>query len=244
MSQTASPSAIHAAIKSVWNDKTDELFRQDQSHWRGVGRWADDQAWLDIGRQTRSSLEDAYRLLNCPPAFEGATILEWGPGGGANLFAFKDTAKRLIGVDISQKNLIETMRILKAENASATFDPLLLKADIEEAVKPFRDSVDVFISTAVFQHFPSRQYGADVLAALRRCCKTDAVGVIQIRYDNGFSKYRGITDISEYERNFVTANAYQIEEFWDLLQSSGFKPIAIASVISRINYATYLISAA
>ncbi|AQQ02905.1 hypothetical protein B0E33_04270 [Roseibium algicola] len=218
--------------------------RQDQSHWRGVGRWEDDEAWKNIGNETLLNIEKALKIIGRDRGeITGSTVLEWGPGGGANLFAFRNSAENYIGIDISRKNLLESMRMLNAENSAVVFDAVLLKENIEDAVESFQDKVDFFISTAVFQHFPSKVYGSHVLSAIRKCCKRDAVGVIQIRYDNGFSKYRGITDISEYEQKFVTANSYQIEEFWELLQSNGFKPIAITDIITRVNYATYLISA-
>ena len=78
---TENASKVHAAIKSVWNDKDDEAYRQDQSHYRGVGRWSDDAAWKGIGQSSLDKVRFLWRLLDRPKkSLHDMVTLEWGPG--------------------------------------------------------------------------------------------------------------------------------------------------------------------
>lgn len=233
---------VHAAIKSVWNDKNDETYRQDQSHYRGVGRWADDDAWRDIGRSSLQKVKFLWRLLNRPAAsLSRLTALEWGPGGGANAFGLRDICSQYYGVDISEKNLAEAGRVMAAEGLPDYFRPVLLDgapSTVASSVNP----INIFLSTAVFQHFPSREYGVEVLNTLRSVCAPNAAGFIQIRFDNGNQKYRGISSLKEYEKRHITANSYPLDVFWDALDAAGFRPLAINGVRTKNNYATFYVA--
>ncbi len=230
---------VHAAIKSVWNDTADEIYRQDQSHYRGVGRWADDSAWQDIGRSSLQKIKFLWRLIGRPVAsLSNLTALEWGPGGGANAFGLRDICSKYYGVDISDKNLAEASRVMSEEGRPDYFQPVLLE-DAPESIVPKVDSVNLFLSTAVFQHFPSKEYGIEALKAIRAVCAPHAAGFIQIRFDNGNQKYRGIGSIDEYEQSHITANSYPLDVFWDALSAAGFQPLAINSLRTKNNYATY-----
>lgn len=234
---------LQATIKSVWNDAENEVYRQDQSHYRGVGRWADDGAWQDIGRSSMQKIKFLWRLLNRPHAsLVNQVALEWGPGGGANAFGLREVCSRYYGVDISEKNLAEANRLMVAEGKPDYFKPVLLSGDPQTIVSSVQP-VNLFLSTAVFQHFPSREYGIEVLNALRSVCAPSAVGFIQIRFDNGNPKYRGIARLDEYKRDHITANSYAIDVFWDALDSAGFQPIAVNSLRTKNNYATFYMAA-
>lgn len=233
---------VQDAIVGVWNEHDDETHRRDQSHYRGVGRWANDEMWKDIGRSSVTKLRMLWRMLNRPPAtMKNLVALEWGPGGGANAFGLHDCVDRYFGVDISSKNLAECARVTESEGWAGYFHPVLLEGPPREAVGRI-EPVDVFLSTAVFQHFPSRSYGVEALEAIRSVCKPGAAGFIQIRFDNGNERYSGISSIEEYKAKHIRATSYRIDEFWDHCQAAGFSPISVGSIRTANNYATFYLS--
>lgn len=66
-----------------------------------------------------------------------------------------------------------------------------------------------------------------------------AIGLIQIRFDNGNLKYAPKESRSGYAADFVYATSYPIEEFWDGLTSQGFVDVQVVALNSRTNYATF-----
>jgi cyclopropane fatty-acyl-phospholipid synthase-like methyltransferase len=164
-------------------------------------------------------------------------VLEWGPGGGANLSAIREIASVIYAVDISAKNLKESGRILTEAGFDA-FRPVLLRDDMAAAVRQIETPIEVFLSTAVFQHFPTKEYGIQVLKEVFSVMTSGGCGLIQIRYDNGNPKYAP-KPVEEYAQRHITATSYAIDEFWVLLQETGFEPFAIHGVDPRVNYATF-----
>lgn len=235
--------ADYRLVRDVWNNLNDEEYRQDQSHWRGVGRWTDDAAWQGIGTNTRQRIDEIRKFTGRPPiaAEEALSVLEWGPGGGANAFAFRNIAYAYHGVDISEKNLREAARMLSAEDGSMSFAAHLLDPTGAPRVNLPDAHVDVVISTSVFQHFPSQDYGIAVLKELARVAKPDAIGAIQIRFDNGNPKWKPIEDLGQYTERFITANAYALDSFWDALFASGWVALYISHIATRNNYARFAI---
>lgn len=235
---------IHDTIKSVWNDKEDETYRRDQSHYRGVGRWEDDTAWQGIGQSSLTKIRFLWRLLDRPKnSFRDLVTLEWGPGGGANAFGFQTISRRFYGVDISEKNLAECQRLMSQEGRPDYVVPILLDGPPDSISGRITDPVDLFLSTAVFQHFPSKEYGIDVLRAIRATCKPGAGGFVQIRFDNGNEKYKGISNLSEYNERHITATSYQLDEFWSAIENTGFRPLSINAIRITNNYATFFMVA-
>jgi hypothetical protein len=230
-------STVHDEITTVWESHEDEVYRQDQSHWRGVGRW-NHQRWTELGQavvQRVADLHHAARREWDPD--DRPVLLEWGPGGGANLHALAGRVGTMYGVDISAKNLEETTRVL-GEIPHHGFVPVLLDGDPDTVVAAIDRPVDLFLSTAVFQHFPSPEYGAEVLRAVREVMAPGGLGYIQIRYDDGTERYRP-KSVAEYRKRHITATSYSFSAFWNLLDDSGFRPLAIDSVNTAINYAGF-----
>lgn len=166
------------------------------------------------------------------------TVLEWGPGGGANVVHFLGWARRYIGVDISAANLEECRR-QTAERQLSEFVPIHIEANAPEAVlEKTPGPCDLFLSTAVFQHFPSREYGIRITGIARKLLKPDGLALIQIRYDNGqpsfFAKRR------DYRRNVLTFTSYRIDEFWNIAREAGFDP-ACVTLEPRTNYAFFFL---
>ena len=221
-------------VAFVWNDNPNDQYRRDQSHWRDQGRW-DPDTWAAIGRSSLASIRSAASMLGRPvPA---GPLLEWGPGGGSNLLAFAGTSSMLYGVDIAPSNLAEAGRVLAELDSPPPFVPIVVGADPTAVADEIAEPVDIFVSTAVFQHFPSREYGADVLRTVARALSPHAIGLIQIRYDNGSPRYA--PKKADYKRQHITFTSYPLEEFWDLLVVAGLRPLAITDIRSSHNYATF-----
>lgn len=227
---------VHDEITTVWEAHEDEHYRQDQSHWRGVGRW-DDQKWTELGQGMVHHVEDLHHTARRQWPAEPPVLLEWGPGGGANLHALADRVGTMYGVDISVKNLEETGRVL-AEIPRSAFVPVLLDGDPGTVIASIDQPVDLFVSTAVFQHFPSREYGAEVLRTMREVMAPEGLGYVQIRYDDGTERYRP-KSVTEYRERHITATSYGLSDFWQLLHDSGFRPLAISNLNTAINYAGF-----
>ena len=148
---------ILKTITSIWNNFSDEERRRDLSHWRGCGRWQDDARWLKIGQNTLKDVEKVWRFVSRRKAeLKDLAVLEWGPGGGSNAIALKGIAKYYYGVDISKENLKEAGRQCAKEVEGEYFKPVLLSGYPGSIVNVVPQEIDLFISTAVFQHFPSR----------------------------------------------------------------------------------------
>ena len=235
-----------AVAKQVWEAARDEANRQDQSHWRGIGRWANDKKWLNVGRSTRKKINFLARAIGAGPEYwaEPRAALEWGPGGGSNVLALMPFCDTIYGIDISQKNLDECARMLDEEgyttkNDGTGYQPILVGEDPREVWAKVKQPLDVFTSIAVFQHFPSKDYGKQVLLTIREMCGRRAFGVIQIRYDDGKERFRPITNLAEYEAKHITANSYAIPEFYNLCGECGFEVVMITDVIDRSNSATF-----
>lgn len=241
-------------IGEVWNDHSNESYRRDQSHWRGHGRWENDERWRAIGEATVSYLDRVWRGWSAPDSLTRVGLklrrgvkfaaLEWGPGGGANLHACSSFCTSYYGVDISNKNLEECARMIGEEGRGDVFKPVFLEGDPEDAAARVEEPIDLFVSTAVFQHFPSKEYGARVLKTMRSIAKDGATGVIQIRFDNGAEKFKPIASIEQYAEKHITANSYRIDEFWLLLSECRFRPLDVIISNTDVNYAYYFFRAA
>jgi len=230
----------HSEAKNVWEDYENEEYRRDQSHWRGCGRWRDDNAWQAIGNSTKRNIELLFSYIGKKLDESGKlSFLEWGPGGGANLFGMRDYADQYYGVDISEKNLAEAKRMITEVGYAGIFKPLHVSNQPSDVLIEIDKKIDVFISTAVFQHFPSKAYGAEVLKLVTKSLKPNGVGMVQIRFDNSNPKFKPIENLVSYKERHITANSYAIEEFWDLLKTQGLMPLCISNIRSENNYVTY-----
>jgi hypothetical protein len=232
VTSTASPGRDD--VIAVWEGHPDEDYRRDMSHWRGHGRWAEEK-WAAIGRATVGSIHRAARMLGRPaPA---GPLLEWGPGGGSNLVACAGISQRLYGADISAKNLAECARVLAELDPSPEFRPILVGDDPTSVAAAIHEPIELFVSTAVFQHFLTREYGGEVLRVVADLLAPGALGFVQIRYDDGTPKY--LQKHEDYFARHVTFTSYELDGFWDLLASVGLQPLDISAVNSNVNYATF-----
>lgn len=221
-------------MTAVWDEHPDEDYRRDMSHWRSHGRWAQEK-WAAIGAETVATIRRAATIAGRD--IPTGALLEWGPGGGANLSACAGQYQRLYGADISSKNLAECARVLAEHDPTPDFRPILVEDDPTAVARAVDEPIEVFVSTAVFQHFPSREYGCEVLRIVAGLLAPGGLGCVQIRYDNGREKYQQKHE--DYFARHVTFTSYPLDTFWNLIESVGLRPLDISSVTSKVNYATF-----
>jgi len=193
----------------------------DLKHFKGAGRWQDFSAWEAIGQRTLRFLRDG----GLDQTRNDHVFFEWGPGGGANLAALMPYARSYYGVDVSQDSLDEC----------ALIAPVLFKPVFSDGPPPQIGPaawVDVFLSTACFQHFPDRGHGRAVLAELARIAKPGAIGLIQIRY--------GTADGGDtYAQRFLSATTWSTDDFADDCRAVGLQPLFPASIQADVRYAYF-----
>jgi len=220
-----------------WSASQDSDKVRDMSHWRNVGRF-EDAKWHRIGENNRANWK-ALAARTGRPATIGRMV-EWGPGGGSNAVAFAELAGEFYGVDISQANLEECQRQLATADYRG-FHPILIPAQQPQRCLEHIDqgSVDFFLSTAVFQHFPSKQYGETIVGIVKRLLAVDGLAIIQTRFDDGSEKYAAKRRNYKKHASFFTS--YRVEEFWKICESHSLRPLQV-SLNTQINYAVYFIA--
>ena len=176
-----SQSKVSVDAKKLWGSSVSDIYVQDISHWSGKGRWADEQSWNQIGQKHLKMFKELCLLSAVTKPIN--SMIEWGPGGGANAIWFCTEVTDFYGIDISKANLGECQHQLEIRNFKR-FHPVLI--DIEkpgECLNHINSHVDFFISTAVYQHFPSKQYGIHITELAHRLLTDNGIAIIQIRYD-------------------------------------------------------------
>ncbi len=222
--------------KKYWSSSQENSTIQDLSHWRGSGRWCDDESWNKIGKKHFFMYKKLCDLTEMTGQIR--SMIEWGPGGGANLIWFSKELNKIYGIDISSPNLDECERQLM-ENEYFGFNKVLIPANSpEDCVDLIKPDVDFFLSTAVYQHFPSKEYGIKVTKLAYKLLSNQSIALIQIRYDDGSNRFAPKT--RDYYQNAVNFTSYKIEEFWNIANEIGFKPIAIY-LKPEVNYAYYFL---
>ncbi|HEV7298783.1 MAG TPA: hypothetical protein VGN72_05410 [Tepidisphaeraceae bacterium] len=234
------PLDIASTAGQYWTASERRPWIRDMSHWRGQGRWASDDAWQSIGLQHLAMVRKMMRLAGVSTPLR--TMMEWGPGGGANAVAFAPWLERFIGVDISLPNLQECGRQLTAA-AFGGFQPVHIPAiDPAAVLEKVTEPLDLFLSTAVFQHFPSQAYGVQVLNLARQMIKPYGLALVQIRYDDGSKEMR--CKSGEYnDQSAVTFTSYRIDQFWSIVEQAGFEPLSVTLQPESL-YAYYALRAA
>ena len=217
-----------------WSKSEESKKIQDLSHWRGAGRWNEGE-WQKIGEHHFTLLKRLCTYSNI--SLESVrSMLEWGPGGGSNVVRFSENMSTIYGVDISRSNLDECSRQLEKINFKKFYPVLIPPEDPDSCLNQIKEPVDLFLSTAVFQHFPSKEYGIRIMSVAYELLKPGAVAIIQIRYDNSKRHYH--SKKRNYRHNAVTFTSYGLDEFWDICASIKFTPLYI-HLESAINYAYY-----
>lgn len=228
------PDVLASDAGRYWSQSSAVPWIQDLSHWRGRGRWTDDQTWRSMGERHFGMFEDLCLRARQPRPIRA--MLEWGPGGGANAVAFAREVKAFYGVDICPANLAECGRQL----SSAKFDgwhPVEIDAAHPAAcLEALATPIDFFLSTAVFQHVPGKTYGVEVVRIAHELLASPGIALIHIRYDDGSETLR--PKQGDYAKNAITFTSYRIEEFWQIAGDAGFEVLSV--VLSPADcYASY-----
>lgn len=219
-----------------WNKSSTENNIEELSHYEGHGRWSDTDTWNRIGDKHIIMFKQFCRYLNYDKPIYN--ILEWGPGGGANAIHFAKDAEIYYGVDISQNNLDECESQLKKMGLN-NFTAININIENPENVKSqVNDSIDLFLSTAVYQHFPSKEYGLTITELAYDIISDEGLAIIQTRYDDNSNRFR--PKGYKYSKNAIYFTSYKIDEFWKITEKIGFNPMYI-TLIPEVNYAYYFL---
>jgi hypothetical protein len=219
----------------LWSASQTDATVKDWSHWKGEGRWAEEDSWYGIGRRHYAMYKQLLALAGRERS--GKSLVEWGPGGGSNAIAYlKNGFETCFGVDISPANLEECARQLEAHDQTG-FQPILIDPEEpEECRMQLPRKVDFFLSTAVYQHFPSKDYGLRITRLAHKLLADDGLALIQTRYDDLSGRYRPKN--RDYRKNVITFTSYAIEEFWAEAEKASFSPLGLV-LNPEVNYAYY-----
>lgn len=227
--------------QTYWNDSTDKTLRQN-SHWRGVGIFADDTRWLALGREHMKFYEEFARAVDLKHPLK--RIVEWGCGGGMNAVHFGKLAAEFYGVDISSSSLDECGKQMNATGLR-NFTPVLVDAAKPEAALTYvAGPCDLFLSTYVFELLPTPEYGIRILRIASEMLTPGGIAMIQIKYSEANAKTR--SRAWSYARNLAWNATYRIEDFWLATEQCGLTPRMVSlqpqqPLVNDRNYAYFLL---
>jgi SAM-dependent methyltransferase len=227
--------------QTYWNDPSNRHLKQ-YSHWRGVGRFAEDSLWLGLGRKHLRLYEGFARAVGLKRPLK--RVVEWGCGGGMNAVHFGRLADEFFGVDISSASLEECERQMTAVGLH-NFRPILIDAaNPEAALDRVQGHCDLFLSTYVFELLPSPEYGVRILRIADEMLAAGGVSMIQIKYNDGSAKTKSRT--WAYAKNLAWNATYRVEEFWQAAEGCGLTPKLVSllprqPLVNDQNYAYFLL---
>ena len=205
-----------------WSAPTGSAWEAN-SHWRnGIG----DQAWLEVGDDHWKIYETFARALN---SLSPNTVMEWGAGGGANAVAFATHAQRFIAADISQENLDECVRQVRATCTTPVETRRIDLACPEQATVGLAGSCDVFLCLYVIELTTGANAVRAILKIARTVLAPGGMALVQIKYHTSDRRTRGFAGIA-YDRNLASTTTFTIEGFWNLAAECGLTPRLITLV--------------
>jgi SAM-dependent methyltransferase len=238
--EVAEPSLIQDS-QIYWNDSPDRSLKQN-SHWRGVGIFQDDERWLSLGSGHLQMYQEFAQSLRTRAPLR--RIVEWGCGGGMNAVHFGALAEEFFGIDISSASLEECHKQMSWAGLH-NFRPVLIDAaKPEAAIDLMGGPCDLLISTYVFELLPTPEYGLRVLKIALEFLRPGGTAMIQIKYDEGNWKTR--SKRWNYARNLAWNATYRIEEFWQAAEQIGLIPKMVKllprqPLVNDRNYAYYFL---
>jgi hypothetical protein len=231
------PAKLAEAAKEYWSGSESEGDKRDLSHWKGSGRWADEQGWRQIGEDHFALYGTLLRLVDRQEPVR--SMLEWGPGGGANAVRFGREIPKFYGVDISEPNLDQCRREVESSGYRGFIPVSIDVAEPEGVLDRVGEKVDLFLSTAVYQHFPGKEYGVRVTRLAHQLLADKGLAIIQTRYDDGSPAFAPKS--RDYRSNAIVFTSYKVDEFWQIAADAGFRPLAVV-LRPATCYAFYLLS--
>lgn len=217
----------------------DQQTLREVSHWVGHGKCADLSAWAGVGRRNFERFERLHCLAGGPTI---RSVVEWGCGGGANAVEFSSRLDldAYYGVDVWEATLVECERQLGLRGHESRFHPIFVPLDNPETVLgKVAEPVDLFICTAVYQFFPSAEYGARVTRIAHQLLRPGGLALLQIKYCQEPSQ-DAASPTTSYASNPARFTLYRLEDFWRLTVNCGFKPLGLSLEPSAASAYYYL----
>jgi SAM-dependent methyltransferase len=222
--------------QEYWNRTSDSETIQNYAHWFGTKKGSAKR----FARYGQRHWEKFVKLVKAakqkPTSYR--RMVDWGCGGGINTVRFAEHFK-VLAVDISAATLESCMKTCKEFGVEENVKPLLISCDKPYKVLLENRKFDFFISTACYQHFPSRRYGAHVTCLASLLLRFGGLALIQTRWNDG-SAYYEPKEGKPYchGKNAIRFTSYEIDEFSEVAKIAGFESLLPAE-LTRPNYAYY-----
>jgi len=203
---------------------TDEVSKASmKAHWRGHGGdWDTDDKWLSRARHNFETYS-TYIEAEKPEGHRQHEMVEWGVGGGANAIVFLSVFNRLFGVDIAQKTLDECGRqVDRVFEGKRKLSLFLADINNPEGVIIAAPSADLFLCTAVFQHFPYKAYGLRVLSVVRNLLRDSGIAMISFRTPYRTPRHKRRIH-KEYRDNIARFCLFHFKEYERLVELAGLE---------------------
>lgn len=205
-----------------WNRNDD--WTRKVSHFLNYGKYSE-KRWRKIGESNWKRFVSIVKELNLDlSSFRVAC--EWGTGGGSNVVKLSDHFSLIYGVDISKQSLRETSKQLQHIRREHLFRPLAIECSDPELVidRMSNRAADLFLSTACFHHFPSREYAERIIQIAFRVLREGGLAIIQFRLNDGGQFYRPKTKdyLGGKKRNAIRFCSHTLSEFYDMTLRVGF----------------------
>jgi len=218
---------LRNAANKLWANENGSETIKGLSHFKGSGRYKDHEKWEDIGN-VHIKMFDRFCEMTNTDSIE--SMIEYGPGGGANAVKFAPKVSKFYGIDIAKENLKE---------CGCQLEQIGFKNYVPVHIAEPKDClhippVDFFLCVAVYQHFPSKEYGVEVGKIAYDLLKEQGLAIIQIRYAGKYYKPKK----RDYRANVITFTSYGLDEFWNILKKIGFEPLYL-QLRPETNYAYY-----
>jgi SAM-dependent methyltransferase len=219
---------IVSDAQQYWSGEP-EIRLEQNAHWRGSGIFTDDKRWLALGLEHLRLYEEFIKLTTLTSPLKA--IVEWGCGGGANAIHLAPKTEKYYGVDISAATLAECSKQLEGAGLPNFVPVLINAAEPEKVTSLIPAASDLFLSTYVFECFPSQEHGLRVLKLAYDLLRPQGMAIIQIKYSTADWKTKPIS--WNYQRNLGSMTTYRIEKFWDAAKECGFTPKAVTLVTKQ-----------
>lgn len=213
---------------TFWNKfkNHDSQKEKSLSHHLGVRNW-EKKKFIQYGLKHYEMFEKALVFSNWGKKSTKAkdlgklsiNIVDWGPGGGANMLTFANKIKgRYFGVDIVEKNLEECQKLAGSFKIN-NFRGVLINISRPEEVYKTIKQCGLFICTAVFPHLPHKKYAERITKIASKLLIKGGIGIIHVLLKDKkkffyFGKYSATVQsntVFTYEEYIQILKKYDLE---------------------------------
>lgn len=224
-----------------WDSTEKNLVRRDYAHWLGFKRWKKRKAWEQIGKDNWDRFLQCLErtgMAHCRNAFR--TMVNWGVGGGSDIPAFCNHFRVMYGIDCSRPTLEEAKKQAEWYGFGARFIPRPIEVwSIFDAL-PI-EPVDFLLSTATYQHFPSKEYALEVTNLCRRVMRPGSIGVIQIRIDDGSKFYAQKFSAYGRGKNSIRFTSFTVPQFVEVLEKCRLEIVGDPDIVPGVQYGYFYV---